>query len=291
MSDPRIATFARVASGNIPAKRIIEGQNTKLTRVAHGITYDPVHDLIIATEPLAASIVFFRGGAHGDVPPVRVIQGNKTLIHSPYEPSVDNQHNELWIADITSGALRVYPLEDNGNIAPLRNIQGPKTQLFSITGVAVDPVHDLVVAAGLNRQYRPCIFIFRRTDNGDVAPLRVISGPTTGLEYIWHVQVAGQRIFATASNFYYIPPYDPGGHEPRKDCTGPPLPFPGPLGFIGVWNESDNGDVAPRAIIRGAQTDLLHPVGLVLDPAHGQVFASDSVRNGVFGFLVPNFFK
>lgn len=283
-----------MASGNSEADRIIEGQKTKLTRVAHGITYDSAHDLIISTEPLASSITFFRGGASGEEAPVRIIQGPRTQLHGPYQPAVDLKNNELWIADSRTDALLVFPLDGNGDIPPKRVIEGPKTGMWYASGIAVDPVRNLVVAGTLlgrnTWHHNGGLFVFGRTDNGNVAPKAVISGPTTGIVGIWHVQAYDGKIFATATNIKYLPPYDAGGYAPVKDCKGPPLPWIGPLGFVGVWNIDDNGDVAPRAIIRGAGTDLIHPSGIAIDPAHGEIFATDSVRNGLYSFLVPNFF-
>jgi hypothetical protein len=59
---------------------------------------------------------------------------------------------------------------------------------------------------------------------------------------------------------------------------------------MGIWNITDNGDVAPLAIIRGPFSGLIHPVGLALNPKDGEVYLSDSVKNGVLSFLVPQFF-
>jgi hypothetical protein len=269
--------------------RVIEGQRTKLTRVAHGIAYDPLHDVIIGTEPLAGSIVFFRGGSHGNVAPIRVIQGPHTSIHYPFQPAVDVKHNELWVADIVSHGLLVFPLTGNGDIAPLRVIRGNRTQMTGASGVAVDTDHDLVIASG-STHGAPAIFTFDRTASGNVPPKTVISGPSTGIVSGWHVQYYRGRIYAIASNHYLGASYDQGGFEPRPNCDGPLLAFTGPLGFVGVWNETDTGDAPPRAIIMGPASELLHPDGLALDPGHNELFASDSVRNGVFGYLVPDFF-
>ena len=63
------------------------------------------------------------------------------------------------------------------------------------------------------------------------------------------------------------------------------------LGFVGVWNITDNGDVPPLAKIKGPFSGLLHPVGLALNPKDGEIYVSDSVRNGVFSFLLPQFFR
>ncbi|HTW87929.1 MAG TPA: hypothetical protein VMD75_07975 [Candidatus Binataceae bacterium] len=284
-----------MASGNVEPTRIIEGQKTKLTRVAHGIVYDPVHDEIIATEPLASSIAFFHGDAKGEAVPNRIIQGPKTQLHQPFQVAIDNQHNEIWVADFRTDMLLAYPLDARGDVAPIRMIGGSKSGMWMPVGVAVDPKNNLVVAASFmgtrTWHHNGGLFIFDRTANGNVAPKRVIAGPTTGIIGLWHAQIYDGKIFTTAINIKYLPPYDQGGYAPKRGCDGPPLPWIGPLGFIGVWDINDNGDVAPRAIIRGADTDLIHPGGLVLDPGHGEVFASDSNHNGYFGFLVPSFFQ
>jgi DNA-binding beta-propeller fold protein YncE len=295
---PRIAAFARLASGDNNPVRVIAGQATKLTRVAHGITYDPLRDEIVATEPLASSIVVFNGGANGEQAPLRVIQGPKTDLHDPWGPSVDDVHHELAVADFTSSAVLVYPWDANGDVAPRREIRGPKTEMRGTSGVAFDPEHDLLVAMTFARgkeNWRAGggIFIFNRTDNGNVKPRAVIAGPRTGIEAGWHLVVYKGMIYAAAPNIDYMPPYEPSGYEPRKGCTGPPPPpltVSSNLGFIGVWKITDNGDVPPRAILKGAGSQLIAPGSLAINPATGEIYVSDGARNGVFTFLVPQFF-
>jgi DNA-binding beta-propeller fold protein YncE len=63
------------------------------------------------------------------------------------------------------------------------------------------------------------------------------------------------------------------------------------LGFIGVWNITDSGDVPPSAIIKGPFSQLLHPTGLAINPKHGEIYVSDSVRNGIFTFVMPQIFR
>jgi len=123
VTDPRIGAFARLASGDSEPVRIIAGQNTKLTRVAHGITYDAARDEIFASEPLASSVVAFQGGASGEAPPIAVIQGPKTQLHQPWGLQVDDPHKELVVADFATSSILTYPWDANGNVAPLRVIQ------------------------------------------------------------------------------------------------------------------------------------------------------------------------
>src|SRR5205807_8300744 len=127
--------------------------------------------------------------------------------------------------------------------------------------------------------------------NGDVAPRGRIAGPKTGItDEPWQMEFYKGRIFLAASNHFHQNLYD--GVTLRPDATDvPDDPWLNPiLGFMGIWNITDNGDVAPLAMIRGPFSGLIHPVGLALNPKDGEVYVSDSLKNGVLSFLVPQFF-
>ncbi len=252
---------------------------------------------------MASAVVCFKGGANGNVPPLRVIQGSKTQLHGPWGIGVDTVHDELAVADFTTNSILVFRRDANGNVAPLRIIRGPKTQMIGPSGVTFDPEHNLIVATnavstrggGGGWAYgKAGIFIFDRTANGDVEPKAIISGPTTGIHTGWHAAVYGGKIYATVNNIDWRPPYDRGGYAPHKGCTGPELPPlatpPTHPGFIGVWNITDNGDVPPRAIIRGVATELVIIGSIAVDPQDGELFVSESMKNAVFSYLVPRFF-
>ena len=50
-------------------------------------------------------------------------------------------------------------------------------------------------------------------------------------------------------------------------------------------------EIAADEIVLVAEPGLLHPVGLALNPKDGEIYVSDSVRNGVLSFLVPQLFQ
>ena len=54
------------------------------------------------------------------------------------------------------------------------------------------------------------LLIFKRTDNGNVAPQRVIAGPKTGITRLRQIGLdpATGRIFVAAINNEYLPPYN-----------------------------------------------------------------------------------
>ena len=282
-----MAAFARLANGNVEPERIITGQGTRLGRTIHGLAYDSLHDEIVVPNALADAILVFRGGANGPEAPVRIIQGPRTELMTPHSVSLDMEHGEILVASLTGKRINVFPWNANGNVAPLRVIAGAKTGLGHIVGIAVDPRRNLLAVANSKD-----ILIFERTDNGDVAPQARIAGPHTGIaDEPWQMQFYAGRIFVAASNHLHQNLYS--GVTLKANATEVPEdPWLNPdLGFVGVWDITDKGDVAPRAMIRGPFSGLLHPVGLALNPDDGEIYVSDSVRNGILTFLVPDFFQ
>ena len=164
--------------------RTIAGQATKLSRTMHDIRYDAVNDEFLVTNPFAQAILVFRGAAEGNEPPVRIIQGSRTLLRGVDRLDVNPVHDEIFVPN--GDSILVFPRTANGNVAPIRVIRGPDTQLRRTATLSVDPVHDLLIA-GLNKTDRTgkgpngALLVFNRTDNGNVKPRGVIRGPKSGI--------------------------------------------------------------------------------------------------------------
>ena len=287
MTQPRIAAFARLANGNMAPVRVITGSATKIARTMHGIAYDPVRDEIYAPNALADAVLVFRGSANGDEPPVRIIQGPCTGLMNPHAISLDLVHREILVSSLSSKAIAVFPMNASGNVTPIRYIKGPRTELDHVVGLGVDAESDVLIAANSEE-----ILFFHRTDSGNVAPIGALKGPRTGIrDEPWELYVFGGKIFVAASNHLHVNVYSgvtvkPGFSKPPED------PWLNPeLGFIGVWSVKDRGDVAPRGTIGGAFSQLAHPTGLALNPKDGEIYTTDSVRNGLFTFLVPDLLR
>jgi DNA-binding beta-propeller fold protein YncE len=270
---------------------------THLSRTTHGIAYDTTHDEIVAPNPLAAAIVIFRGGATGEDAPIRTIQGARSGLSRPETVAVDEKNNELFVGDPGDRRVLVYARDADGDAKPLRTIQGPKTKLLQVVGIAVDPNRDVLVVSTYSRLPGGVtgILVFGRTDEGDVAPRRVIAGPKTGITRLRQIALDPEtgRIFAAVINNEYLPPYDID--KPRRGLDADvELPSPwntGSEGFIGVWDdEKDDGDVKPRSIIKGRSTGIVHPAGVTFNARDGEVIAPDAIWNGLFTFLKPELF-
>ena len=275
MAHPQIATFARLAKGGDAPARTIAGQATKLSRTMHDIRYDAVNDEFLVTNPFAQAILVFRGGAEGDEPPVRIIQGSKTMLRSPDRLDVDPVHDEIFIPN--GDSILVFPRDAGGNVAPIRVIRGPDTQLRSASTLSVDATHDLLVA-GLNQGRDPAaptgaLLIYNRTDNGNVKPLGVIRGPNSGIIRITQVAVNPQRKLVIATQPGAIEDMEPEG------------------AFIGVWSLDDNGDIPPRwKISTGSTSTLKKPRGAVLDPKNKELIVADMRLNAILTYYFPEIF-
>jgi len=260
-----------MADGNPKAIRKLEGQKTMLGRTMHGIAYDPVNDEFIVPQPFAQAVLVFRGDANGEVAPVRYIQGPKTMLSNPDKLEVDPVHNEIFVPD--DQGILVFSRTANGNVAPLRVMKPPAD--VGIDAVAVDPVHDVVIATnprGTPREKYPRVLILDRSGDGEVEIKGVIGGPKTMITGTFGVRAIPQSgLFLLAMN-------------------GPVWSGPVDEAFVGVWSIHDNGEVPPRWTIGGPYQALKQPRGMDLDFKNKNVIISDKVLNAILTYHFPEIF-
>jgi len=249
----------------------------------HDIRYNEARDEFYVTNPFAQAILTFRGGADGQEAPIRVIQGSKTKLISADTLEIDTIHNEIFVPQ--GDEVLVFPMMADGNVAPIRVLRGgAKAGWRTGGGIAVDPIHNLLVTDGTIevegqgyrttfRLGRESILIFDRLADGDVKPLRVIRGPNTGIHAIRQIQVLPKGGWIVIAQIT-----DGGVSEPEGT-------------FVGVWNINHNGDVPPRWKIEGKASNVMKkPRGVALDPKHKEVIVSDMRLNAVLTFYFPEIF-
>ena len=278
MSHPRLAVFARQANGQVAPLRILEGQKTGISRSFHGIYLDIPNDEVIMPSNVSAAILVFERTQSGNTPPKRVIQGPRTHLHSPQGVAVDNKHNELIVSNDTRLSILVFDRGAKGDVAPVREIVGPLTGIRSPQGIVVDPVHDEIILSDEGKpgedakvseeetkeKPKPALLVFRRTDSGNVAPIRVITGPNTGMLRPRQIQLDTQRdelVLADrglVQEFVYDTP-----------------------GFLAVWKRTDSGDVPPKKIIRGTLTQLTSPRAVYVDMKNSEYGAGDTTSHSI----------
>src|SRR5262245_44429070 len=250
--------------------RVIEGGNTRLARTSHAVAFDDKNDEIVVPNPFAEAVLFFRGGASGDEAPVRAIQGPRTLLEDNDELTLDTVHGEVIVP--TRNSILVFSRSANGDVAPLRILSGPRTRINRARGIAVDPINNIIAIGNRDPQG---ILIFNRTDQGDVPPRRIITGPKTGIYATkgFTVNPARRELIATV---------EARGVQVNRNLGE---------SFVGIWNYTDNGDVAPKAVLKGSETMLIAPRGAALNLKDREMYVIDKVQNAFFAFALERILR
>ena len=298
---PRISVFARLANGIVAPKRVIEGQATNLSRTMHGIAYDAIHDEIVIPVALSGAVLVFKADASGEVPPLRAIQGTRTRLVRPHTVAVDPVNNEILTADPSMRAIAVFDRMANGNVAAKRVISGPRTGLLDIVGLDVDPIRNVIVAASRKGNGEKVgLFVFDRLANGDVEPKQFIGGPNSKLAHFRQVTIdpGTGNIFLAQQNTRMKQMEAYVLDKPREGFTAKEKEDEDDdsdsgrldqMGFIAVYGPDDNGDIPPRAIIKGPGIRLAGAAGVALNPRKNEIITVGG--NGFQTFLLPDFFK
>jgi hypothetical protein len=248
----------------------------------HDIRYSASRDEIFVGNPFAQAILAFRGDVNGNQAPIRVIQGPKTQLIEADTLEIDDVNKEIFVP--LRDDIVVFPMDGNGDVAPIRILHGPKNGWRPGGGIAVDPIHNLLITDSTNLDAnqdgrrdegrgRNTIMIFDRTATGDAKPLRVIRGPHTGLKGIRQMQV-----------------YPKGGWIVVAHIADGEIPEPQGA-FVGVWSVNDSGDVPPRwKIDAKAANGLKKPRGVALNPKTKELIVSDMRQNAVLTYYFPEVF-
>ncbi|PYS15327.1 MAG: hypothetical protein DMG17_15010 [Acidobacteria bacterium] len=237
-------------------KRVIQGPHT-LNEYNNGLYIDPqtgnIHSVAMDT---ADSMIVFPGGANGDVSPIRKLN----TPHRNFATAVNEEKGEIYITIQYPPKVMVYRKEANGDEKPLRVLEGEHTRLYDTHGIALDVKKNLMFVgtwgnasdyrvAGTGKFYPPSINVYPLDASGDTAPLRVIQGSKTRLDWAGGMSLDPDRGDLYVAN-------DVGDS-------------------ILVFRETDDGDVAPARIINGDKTGLNHPAGISLDLKNQEFWVSN----------------
>ena len=246
-------------------KRVIQGSQTHC-EYNNGLTIDSrsgdVYSVAMDTED---NVLVFSHDAGGDVAPSRILK----TPHRNFASGLDEEKNELFVTIQYPPKVVVYRKDASGEEKPLRVLEGPHTQLHDTHGLALDLKRKLMIVgswgnssdpnvAGSGKIYPPSIGVYPLDANGDVAPLRVIQGPKTQLDW------AGGMALDVENGDLYV----------ANDVGSSIL----------VFKETDEGDVAPARVIKGPKTLLNHPAGISLDARNREVWVSNMGNSSASAF-------
>ncbi len=279
-----VTVYAANANGNVPPIAVIGGSNTRLANPT-AIALDAggkIYVLNSAEFPKGATTVYSNSAefptgnitvypplANGtgilNEAPVATIGGSKTLLDDPAGLAMDSNGN-LYVANaqgnpfagkknVEKGTVTVYRAGSNGNVEPIATISGSRTGLSYPLGIALDSSGNIYVTntyTGNTRGSPPnsSITVYRAGSSGNTAPIAVIAGGNTDLDY-------PQGIALDSSGNLYV--------EGIVSGVG---------NSVNVYPSGSNGNVSPAAIIVGADTELDLPIGIALDSG-GNIYVSN----------------
>jgi DNA-binding beta-propeller fold protein YncE len=266
-------------------KRVIGGRNTKISENC-GLYIDPFSgDIYSVNGDTTNYMTVWTPEQKGNATPTRALN----VPHRAFAVAVDEPDKEMFITIEAPAAIVVYPKDANGQQVPLRILEGDKTLLADAHGLAVDPKngvmyvanqgatasntndggwqHDVKAAGGPEVEWMPdtdrwrylvpgtgtflppSITVYPLKASGDTAPIRVIRGPKTHLDWPAHISLDADR------NELYV----------ANTVTNEIL----------VFRATDNGDVAPIRIVHGPKTGLSHPHGIFVDTKNDELVAAN----------------
>jgi 6-phosphogluconolactonase (cycloisomerase 2 family) len=273
----RMANTPPTASWTEP-KRVIGGHHTKL-EFNCALYVDPkTGDIFSVNNDTVDTMVIFDRNAKGDVPPTREL----STPHGTFGIAVDEAKQEMFLTVQHSSSVVVYAKGAAGEDAPLRHVQGNRTRLADPHGIALDTKNGLMFVAnyGSSRELempapRPgqtppapgagmprgrakpgtgkvgtsSITVYPIDARGDVAPLRVIEGPKTQLNW-----PAGMMLDEDRGELYVA-----------NDAGDSVL----------VFRTDASGDAAPIRMLKGPRTGVKNPTSITLDKKNNELWVAN----------------
>ena len=309
-SDPRPPSssgrplLGRALSGAaVAALAFMSATSTSMPAVAA-----PTTGTIYVANSSADSVTEYALGSNGDVAPAALLEGASTGLSFPTGVAVDSS-GDLFVANLGNNSITEYAPGAAGNASPLTTISGTVTQLSSPEFMTFDRYGDLWVAsAGDYYGNGMAVLEFGPHPSGGVAPILVITGPSTGLNAPFGVALdSSDNVWVADRNANLVEEFANGAHgdvAPTASISGPLTGLSEPEGI--AVDASDNvvvgnfgngvsgrtvtdyahgatGNVAPGTTIGGTTTGLVQPEGIALDGS-GNVFVSDRNTQAVFEF-------
>ena len=287
-----VTVYVAGAHGHAAPIRTISGSNTELS-YPQSLALD-ANENVYATSGAGASedwlVAVYAAGANGNVTPKRTISGPNTELQYPRGIALDadgttyvlNTRAEFW-------GVTVYAAGANGNVTPERTISGSNTGLVWPSSIALDTNAEPYVLSQYHCIRGHCsgadqITVYAAGANGNVSPIRTISGSNTRLKtpigvaldadnniYVANVNNS-VTVYAAAANGNVAPIQAIAGpstglKSPRGIALGPDgriyvmNGWNGQKGSVTVYATGANGNVAPIQNIHGSKTGLAEPLG------------------------------
>jgi DNA-binding beta-propeller fold protein YncE len=180
----------------------------------------------------------------GDIAPARAVSDSYASLHSV---AVDADSNQVVMSDSNRGAIFFYNRNAGSKSAqmttPERVIRGPRTGMMFVAGISLD-IADREVFA-VNNDIGDRMEVFPYGTEGNTKPKRVLSVPHGA----WGVS------------------FNPLRKEVAVSIEHP--------NTVVVYRREASGSEAPLRVLRGPETELADPHGIVVDPGHNEMLVAN----------------
>lgn len=214
-------------------------------------------DVVVGSFPSSGnggSLRTFDNNANGNSAPIRTLGGSNTGLVSPTFPAFEAIGRDLFVADFTAQAIRVFAFDATGNVAPGRLITSPS--LGQPRQIALNRAqNELYVIAFLN-----FVNTYPLDASGEVGALRTIQREGAAGSLTRLTNPSGLVYFPQRGELYVGDFAQPGGAGPAN-------------GEILIFPRTASGLGAPIRDITGAATRLGSFISdLALDASRNELY-------------------
>jgi DNA-binding beta-propeller fold protein YncE len=249
--------FSREARGNVEPDRVLATPHR-----TWGITGDEQRQEILMTVQGAGAVIVYRKGAQNYDAPIRVLRGDATELADPHGIALDMKNDLMVIANhghrqrsVPSTTTQKPMTWEEYSKVWSRSME-ETTGLRGIPSLFANPGGRGGGGGGEGDDDGggggwfdfPSITIHARGASGNTAPLRVIKGARTQLNWPSHVAIHEGRGEIFVAN----------------DADDSVL----------VFRVTDNGDVPPTRVIKGPRTLIRNPTGVNVDPINNELWVA-----------------
>lgn len=231
-TEDHLSIFSRRAQGDVPPDRLLHTPHG-----AFGIAVDEAAGEMILTIQHSNAVVTFPKAADHEMAPVRVLQGDRTLLADPHGLALDTKQNLIFVGNFGSTTTMV-----KGEGVGRNYFAGDE-------GKTLWPLDAGQSIPGSGRNLPPSITVYAKNAKGDMAPLRVITGPRTQLNW-----PAGMTVDSERGELYVA--NDMGDS-------------------ILVFSTQAAGDAAPIRVLKGPRTHIRYPSGVALDLVNDELWVAN----------------
>ena len=227
-----LVIFDRQAKGDVPPTRELYTPHGTF-----GIAVDEQHEELFLTIQHDNAVVVFNKTAVKDEPPIRLLQGDDTLLADPHGIAFDPNNGLIFVTN-------------HGSVKQVREeIQNAAGYLGQGAEKPNWPLGQDRSVAGSGKFLPPSITVYRRDASGDASPIRVISGPRTQMNWPTGIAMDPER------NELYI----------ANDADDSIL----------VFDPSASGDAAPIRVLKGPKSLIKNPTGVFVDLKNDEVWVAN----------------